>query len=109
MMIIFFASSDRQSFQHSSRIIRPLLRWIFPGITPETEDQLVFICRKGAHVLEYALLGILTWLALRSLQPQPRPWSRGCRQSFNHRFVYAISDEYTRHLFHRAKALRWMF
>jgi VanZ family protein len=98
MLIIFFASSDPQSFQHSSRIIGPLLRWLFPGITPETEDQLVFICRKGAHFLEYALLGILAWLALRSLQPQPQPqpqsWSRGdAVKALIIVFVYAISDE----------------
>jgi len=94
MMIIFFASSDRQSFHHSSRIIGPLLHWIFPGITAETEDQLVFICRKGAHFLEYAFLGILAWLALRSLQPQPRPWNRSdAVKALIIVCVYAISDE----------------
>jgi VanZ family protein len=94
MMIIFSASSDRQSFQHSSRIIGPLLHWIFPGITPEAEDQLVFLCRKGAHFLEYAFLGILAWLAFRSLQPQPRPWSRSdAVKALIIVFVYAISDE----------------
>ena len=94
MMIIFFASSDRQSFHHSSRIIGPLLHWIFPGITAETEDQLVFLCRKGAHFLEYAFLGILAWLALRSLQPRPRPWNRNdAVKALTIVFVYAISDE----------------
>lgn len=94
MMIIFSASSDRQSFQHSSRIIGPLLHWIFPRITPEIEDQLVFICRKGAHFLEYALLGILAWLAFRSLQPQPRPWRRSdALKALFLVFVYAVSDE----------------
>jgi VanZ family protein len=94
MVIIFSASSDRQSFQHSSRIIGPLLHLIFPGITAETEDQLVFICRKGAHALEYALLGILAWLALRSLQPQPSPWSRSdAIKALIIVFVYAVSDE----------------
>lgn len=94
MMIIFSASSDRHSFQHSSRIIGPLLHWIFPGITPETEDQLVFICRKGAHFLEYALLGILAWLAFRSLQPQPRSWRRcDALKALILVLVYAVSDE----------------
>ena len=93
-MIIFSASSDRQSFQHSSRIIGPLLRWLFPGISAETEDQLVFICRKGAHALEYALLGVLAWLALRSLQLQPRTWSRSDGiKALIILFVYAVTDE----------------
>ena len=45
-------------------------------------------------MLEYALLGILTWLALRSLQPQPRPWCRrDAVKALIIVFVYAISDE----------------
>lgn len=94
MVIIFCASSDRQSFQHSSRIIGPLLHWLFPGISPESEDQIVFICRKAAHALEYALLGILAWLAIRSLHPQPRPWNRSdAFKALIIVFVYAVSDE----------------
>ena len=94
MMIIFSASSDRQSFQHSSRIIGPLLHWLFPRITPEIEDQLVFYCRKGAHFLEFAILGILAWLAFRSLQPQPRPWQRSdALKALILVFAYAVSDE----------------
>jgi VanZ family protein len=94
MVVIFCASSDRQSFQHSSRIIGPLLHWIFPGITLESEDQIVFICRKVAHALEYAFLGILAWLAIRSLHPQQSPWNRrDLIKALIIVFVYAVSDE----------------
>jgi len=94
MMLIFSASSDSQSAEHSSRLIGPVLHWIYPGITAETEDQAVLICRKGAHVLEYAVLGILAWLALRSLQPQPRPWCRSdAIKALILVLVYAVSDE----------------
>jgi VanZ family protein len=94
MVLIYSASSDRQSFQHSSRIIGPLIHWIFPEISAETEDQLVFVCRKGAHFLEYAVLGILAWLALRTLQPQPRPWNRSdAVKALILVVVYAVTDE----------------
>lgn len=44
--------------------------------------------------MEYAILGILAWLALRSLQPLPRPWSRSdAIKALIIVFVYAVSDE----------------
>jgi len=96
MMVIFTASSDVHSYEHSSRIIAPLLYWLFPHISANTVDWVVFIARKGAHVAEYSVLAWLLWRAFRRPQKNdPRPW--------NHReagiallFVacYAATDEF---------------
>jgi len=95
MVVIYSASSDQSSFQHSSRIIEPILRWFFPHLSDQTVDGIVFAVRKCAHVTEYAILALLFWRALR--QPQrheSRPW-RGsqARLAVLLVAVYAASDE----------------
>ncbi len=47
------------SASNTSRIIAPLFKWLFPGIT---EAQLLFVhfaVRKTAHFVEYAVLALL--------------------------------------------------
>jgi VanZ family protein len=65
MWIIFSASSDSASFQHSSRIIEPLMRWLFPHLSDKAVHALVLSVRKCAHLAEYAVLALLLWRALR--------------------------------------------
>jgi VanZ family protein len=75
MLIIFSASSDQKSFSHSSRIIAPILHWLFPHMSDQSVHAAVFAVRKAAHVTEYAILGLLVWRALRkSSGTEPRPW-----------------------------------
>jgi VanZ family protein len=75
MAVIFSASSDRMSFSHSSRIIAPILHWLFPDISDQTVHAIVFAVRKAAHVTEYAILALLVWRALRKPNAtNPRPW-----------------------------------
>lgn len=58
--------------------------------------ELVFAVRKGAHLTEYALLGLFIWRALR--QPVPgdtRKWSwRQMRLAWGLAVIYAASDEF---------------
>ena len=66
---IFFASTGAMSASNTSRIIGPLFKWLFPGIT---EAQLLFIhfaVRKTAHFTEYAVLALL---AARAFIPSTR-------------------------------------
>jgi len=70
---IFVGSTGLMSAEQTSRIIRPLLRWLRPDISMETIAQVQFIVRKCAHVTEYAILAMLLWRALRrgtSLKPE---------------------------------------
>jgi VanZ family protein len=75
MFIIFSASSDRMSFSHSSRIIGPILHWLFPHMSDQSVHAVVFAVRKAAHVTEYAILALLVWRALRKPNAgNPRLW-----------------------------------
>src|SRR6266699_719331 len=65
LCLIFIGSTDLMSTEQTSRIIRPLLRWLKPDISMETIAQVQFIVRKCAHLTEYAILALLLWRALR--------------------------------------------
>lgn len=95
MSLIFSASSDRMSFQHSSRIIGPLLRWLFPQLSDEIVNAIVFGVRKCAHLTEYAVLALLCWRALRKpSKSEPRPWKGShARLALGLVALYASTDE----------------
>ncbi|MCU0785315.1 MAG: VanZ family protein [Verrucomicrobia bacterium] len=75
MSLIFTASGDRASLQRSSRIIEPVLRWLFPHLADDTVQLIVFLVRKCAHLTEFAVLAWLFWRAVRKpMRNDPRPW-----------------------------------
>ena len=43
----------------TSRFIRPLIEFFFPGASPETILLIHAFIRKSAHFIEYGLLGLL--------------------------------------------------
>ena len=55
--VIFWFSSNQGSMTKTSGFIRPLLEFVFPGITEE--NLLIYhqYIRKTAHFVEYAVLG----------------------------------------------------
>ena len=57
--VIFLASTDLMSAEHTSRFIVPFLRWLNPEISPEALASIHFIVRKCAHLGEYAVLAVL--------------------------------------------------
>ena len=96
MGVIFSASSDTHSFAHSSRILAPLLHWLFPHMPAATVDFVVLLARKGAHLTEYAVLALLLWRALRKpVKGEVRPWNwREARLVVLSVALYAASDEF---------------
>jgi VanZ family protein len=75
MLVIFSASSDGMSFQHSSRIIGPFVHWLFPHLSDGAVHAIVMFARKCAHVTEYAVLGLLLWRVLRRpAEPMVPSW-----------------------------------
>jgi VanZ family protein len=74
MALIFSASADSHSYQHSSRIFEPLLRWLFPQMSQTHIDEIHHIFRKCGHLAEYAILALLLWRALNQSKNLP-PWS----------------------------------
>lgn len=59
MLFIYVASTSEFSADKTSRIVRPLLLWLFPQISEERIAALHFLIRKVAHFTEYAVLGFL--------------------------------------------------
>jgi VanZ family protein len=93
MAFISFASTGNFSAGNTSRIIGPLVLWLFPDTSPETMLVIHGITRKIAHLAEYALLGIL---AARAFRASPRAALRGrwFLVSLALVVVYALLDEY---------------
>ena len=96
MTVIFGASSDPSSFQRSSRIIGPLLRWMIPTVSDATVHAVVVAVRKTAHLTEYAVLALLLWRALASRAREELcswRWAEaGCALLLV--AIYAASDEF---------------
>lgn len=95
MLVIFSASSGSLSFQNTSRILAPLLHWLFPGMSRETMFEVIFWIRKSAHVLEYTVLYVLFWRAfarqgLFRISDFRRAW---LAYAFIATVGYAITDE----------------
>jgi VanZ family protein len=57
--VIFFASTGNLSASNTSRIVRPLLLWLYPTITEAELLRAHFFVRKTAHFTEYAVLALL--------------------------------------------------
>jgi VanZ family protein len=67
--LILFLSTGSFSYDETSSIIGPLLDFLFRGLDPATRVLMHFLIRKSAHAVEYAVLAVLTWRALRSGAP----------------------------------------
>lgn len=95
MAAIFGFSTDAGSPGHTSRFIRPILRWLKPDISDEAIGRVQYIVRKGGHIAEYAILAALLWRALR------RPARDGARRwrwsnaglALGIAAAYAVTDE----------------
>jgi VanZ family protein len=90
---VLFASSANFSASNTSRIIRPVLVWLFPKISEASIQQVHFFVRKAAHFTEYALLALLAARAFRtsSLSALRRSWWLA---SFALVAAVALTDEY---------------
>jgi VanZ family protein len=73
MCLILWLGSDSGSSEQTSRLILPLLRFLFPGTSPLQIDAMHAFIRKLGHVSEYA---VLAGLWLRAFDSGPEP-SRG--------------------------------
>ena len=93
MIFISFASTREFSAVNTSKIIRPLLLWLFPNLSEGRLVLIHFFVRKAAHFTEYAILGVLVHRAFFASS-----------HTFLRRFwfwmgillimVYALLDEY---------------
>jgi len=96
MSLIFIGSADSGSVNRSSRIIGPLVHWLFPGMSEEGIGTCVLVVRKCAHLTEYGMCAILIWRALRQhTRHDRRPWSwPTAGWAWAIVFAYACTDEF---------------
>jgi VanZ family protein len=107
--LIFTASGDAHSAARSSRIIGPLVRWLFPHLPEPTVQSVVFAVRKAAHVTEYAVFAWLVWrVRRRPARNDARPWQwRDAWVAWLVVAAYAVSDEWHQALVPSRQASAW--
>ena len=96
MALIFTASSDTRSYEHSSRLVEPLLRWLFPHLSEAQIEGIHHLLRKCAHLAEYSVFALLLWRALRKpVKGDTRAWD-WCQVRLVLLIVmlYAATDEF---------------
>jgi VanZ family protein len=59
LCFIFFMSTGTFSADNTSLIIGPVLHFLFPWMPPDRIEVIHGIIRKGGHVFEYFVLGLL--------------------------------------------------
>ena len=90
---VLFASSASFSASNTSRIIRPLLLWLFPEISEASLASVHFLVRKAAHLSEYAVLALLAARAFRTSH-QEKLRRRWWLAAFAFVVCVALTDEY---------------
>lgn len=65
--VIFVGSTSVMSSEHTSRYVVPFLLRLKPGMSPQMIWTILVVVRKCAHVIEYSVLALLLWRALRSI------------------------------------------
>jgi len=95
MVVIFGASADPNSHEHSRHIFRPILLWLFPHMSDQEFENIHWVLRKCCHLTVYAILGLLVFRALNHSRTHLSPWSwprNGGTLLIV--FLYACSDEF---------------
>jgi VanZ family protein len=94
MALIFSASSDAHSYEHSSLIVEPLLHWLFPNMSQASIHEIHHVLRKCGHLTEYAILALLLWRAINQpINFPPWPWPL-IRITMLLVCLYAATDEF---------------
>jgi len=66
MIVIYSMSTNIGSSENSQSLLSVILHIFHLNISSDQFDQTHFLMRKTGHLSEYAVLGILLWLALSS-------------------------------------------
>lgn len=89
--VIFFFSTHIFTASNTSRVITPILRWLFPRATPHFIERANHLVRKGAHVFEYFVFSLLLLNAFRNKRAWKLKWAFFVILIV---FLYACSDEF---------------
>jgi VanZ family protein len=91
-LLIYGSSTSALASPQTSRILIPLLHWLLPGLAPDTLDLIHEFARKSVHFVNYFVLGLLLYRALRG--PHKGWQRRWAVLAVLLAFAYAGSDEF---------------
>jgi VanZ family protein len=95
MVLIFSASGDAHSSEHSSRLVEPFLHWLFSTMSQSHIEDIHLFIRKCGHLTEYAILALLLWRALHLSKNSLPTWSwPKVGGTLLMIFIYAATDEF---------------
>jgi len=63
--VIFFASTDTFSADHTGMVIEPVLRWLISTLSEAQVEHIHFLIRKSAHFTEYFVFCALLFRGVR--------------------------------------------
>jgi VanZ family protein len=89
--IIFFMSTDTFSSEHTAWVLEPIVRWLFPSLTPDQFDLVHHYIRKTAHFTEYFVFCLLLYRGVSGARKAWR-WSWGLTALFI-AASYSVLDE----------------
>lgn len=89
--VIFTFSTRIFTSENTSRVITPILHWLFPHATPYFIALINHLVRKGAHVFEYFIFSVLLLSAIRNRGVWQLKWALLAVAIV---FLYACSDEF---------------
>ena len=70
LVLIFFLSTDAFSAGETSKIILPILKFLFPHLSSVQLNLLHGVIRKAGHISEYFILAVLTYRSLIHERPE---------------------------------------
>jgi VanZ family protein len=91
--VIFIGSTGVLSAEQTSRFLVPFLRWLDPKISITAILSIHFALRKLGHFIEYGILAVLLWRALRGTLTSTRDLGIASLV-FMVSAVFAASDEF---------------
>lgn len=93
LVVISTLSADPFSAQNTHRYIDPILRWLFPELTAAGFALAHTLIRKTAHFVEFFILGLLVFWAIRRGRPPSWRWQWSA-QAVAFSALWALVDEF---------------
>jgi VanZ family protein len=90
-VVIFSASTDTFSSEHTASVLEPILRWMIRSLTEAQFDAIHYLVRKSAHFTEYFIFCVLLYRGVRLGRPGWR-WTWGLTALFS-AAGYSVLDE----------------
>jgi len=90
--LIFCLSTDSFSSDNTSRVIVPMIHWLFPGMSSGTVEVVHHFVRKSAHFIEYFIFALLVYRGIQGVR-KGFHWSWAF-VAWGVAAAYSLSDEF---------------